>query len=80
MSHSVKNQSWQKGSDEEPPKAEEPAEAEDAEKKEGEEPKTRLETGSGVPSWTFQLEGKLLQVSALFFYRIMSSDGINTLA
>jgi hypothetical protein len=61
MSHSVKNQSWQKSSSEEP-KLEAPEEAEDAEKKEGEEVKTSLETGAGVPSWTFKLEGRLLHV------------------
>jgi hypothetical protein len=65
MSHSVKNQSWQKSSSEEP-KPEKPAEAEDDDKKEGEEVKTSLETGAGVPSWTFKLEGKLLHVCILF--------------
>lgn len=59
MSHSVKNQAWQKGSSEDSAKAE-TAETTEGEKQEGEEPKTRLETGDGVPSWTFKVEGKLL--------------------
>jgi len=62
MSHTVKNQAWQKPSNEES----KPAEAGETEQKEGEEAKTSLETGIGVPSWTFKLEGKLLPVCLSF--------------
>jgi hypothetical protein len=70
MSHTVKNQAWQKSSDEET----KPPEPEVTEKMEGEEPKTSLETGIGVPCWTFKLEGKLLHVWDFFKQRLKMSD------
>lgn len=56
MSHSVKNQSWQQTGDTEP-KTETAQDASEEEKG-----KSSLETGAGVPSWTFKIEGKLIQV------------------
>lgn len=60
MSHSVKNQEWQK------PELAEPK-VEDSAQTDGEaEAKAKLETGSGVPSWTFKIEGKIIHVSDFF--------------
>lgn len=60
MSHSVKNQSWQQSATSDS-KAE--TAQDDAQKGTDEENgKTTVETGASVPSWTFKIEGKLLQV------------------
>jgi hypothetical protein len=60
MSHSVKNQSWQQSATSDS-KAE--TAQDDAQKAaDGENGKTTVETGASVPSWTFKIEGKLLQV------------------
>lgn len=56
LSHTVNNQTWQKsssGTENNEEKTEEGAE--------GEEAKEGLESGQNVPSWTFKIEGKLLE-------------------
>jgi hypothetical protein len=62
MSHSVKNQSWQKemkqGSSNSAP------ENSVVETGEGSNANDGTEKGDEVPSWTFKIEGKLLQVGS----------------
>ncbi|KAG8828395.1 SWI/SNF complex component snf12 [Serendipita sp. 401] len=58
LSHTVRNQAWQKSAEDDDSQA--PKE----EAGDSEEAKAAMETAEGVPSWTFKLEGKLLDSDA----------------
>jgi len=60
MSHSVKNQSWQQSATSDPKS--ETAQDDTQKAADGENGKTTVDIGPSVPSWTFKIEGKLLQV------------------
>lgn len=72
MSHSVQNQAWQKDAGSRQP------DGSTGSMEGASDGNPSFETGDGVPSWTFKIEGKLLQV--LFHTNYVSDESYDLLS